>query len=457
MNGSNQYIAASSLPVTVEDAFAYHERPGCLERLIPPWETVRIEHSDGSLRAGSHVVMKTSIAGIPIRWTAEHTEYDPPNLFVDTQRSGPFKSWTHRHEFSEAGQYSMLRDAITYEVPFGPIGRFVGSGKALSTIEAMFAFRHRITRDDLTLQADHPTSPMTMAVSGSSGLVGGSLRTLLTLLGHEVRPIVRSPSDLPGTIAAWSGEGDQLDGVDAVVHLAGKSVACRWSDSAKREIRDSRVDLTRSLCETLASLTNKPKVLICASATGIYGDRGDEVLGEDSSLGDGFLADVAREWEEACRPAVEAGIRVVNARLGVVLSPKDGALKKLTLPAKFAGGSLGSGKQWWSWIALDDVIGAIYHAIVTESLSGPVNFVANASTNKEMAQSIAAVVGRPALFPAPSFLLTTALGEMARDVLLASARVAPNRLTESRYRFRFTDFDEALRFYMGRERLQSSD
>ncbi|MGI9473454.1 MAG: SRPBCC family protein, partial [Rubripirellula sp.] len=343
-----KYVASSALPVSVEDAFAYHERPGALQRLVPPWESVEVESSDESLAVGSRVVLKTSLLGVPFRWVAEHTEYDPPHLFADTQVSGPFAAWDHRHEFSPVGGHCSLTDRVDYKVPVGALGKMLGGGKARSTLESMFAYRHRITRDDLTLQADHPMSPKRVAVSGSTGLVGSQLGSLLRLLGHEVSPIVRKTSDEPSAIAAWQdpSEAAKFESVDAVVHLAGKSIAdARWSDEIKLQIRESRVEKTRQLCESLAGLNRKPEVLVCASATGIYGSRGDELLDESSELGDDFLAGVASEWEAACQPAVDAGIRVVNARFGIVLSPRGGALQKMMLPAKFAGGALGNGKQ----------------------------------------------------------------------------------------------------------------
>ncbi len=214
---------------------------------------------------------------------------------------------------------------------------------------------------------------------------------------------------------------------------------------------------TRQLCERLASLAKKPSVLVCASATGIYGDRGDEVLTEASKPGDSFLAGVASDWEQACQPAIDAGIRVVNARLGVVLSPQGGALSKMLLPAKFFGGSLGGGRQWWSWISLDDVLGAIYHAIQTPSLHGPVNLVSpEPIRNRDFAITLGQVIGRPALFPAPAFMLRLALGEMADALLLASTRVTANRLAASGYAFRFTDLPSALRYSLGRDRLESA-
>lgn len=461
MAQTQKYVASSSLPVSAEEAFAYHERPGALNRLIPPWESVELERSDNSLAVGSRVIMKTKIFGIAFRWVAEHTEYDPPRLFADRQVSGPFASWNHRHEFEEVGRYTDLHDRIEYQVPFGIVGRLLGSGKARATLEAMFAFRHRLTHDDLTLHADRPCQPMRVAISGSSGLVGGQLQALLTLLGHQVRPIVRGSATTENEIAVWESEqaASKLGEVDAVVHLAGKSIADqRWNDQVKQEIRDSRVAKTRQLCESLAKLQQKPKVLICASATGIYGDRGDEILGEESATGDDFLAGVANDWEMACQPAIDAGIRVVNARLGVVLSPKGGALEKMLLPAKFMGGALGNGKQWWSWIALDDVVGAIYHAITDPSLVGPVNFVSpDPITNRDFAKTLGAALGRPALFPAPAFALRTALGEMADALLLASTRVEPTKLEKAGYRFRFKELNDVLRYSLGRERLESAE
>jgi uncharacterized protein (TIGR01777 family) len=461
MSRNEKYVASSSLPVSVEEAFAYHDRPGALKRLIPPWESVELEHSDNSLAVGSRVIMKTKIFGVPVRWVAEHTEYEPPNLFADTQISGPFAVWNHRHKFEAVGRYTDLHDCIEYRVPFGPIGRLMGGGKARATLEAMFAFRHRLTHDDLTLQADRPSKPLCVAISGSTGLVGGQLHSLLTLLGHQVRAIVRSPSNNESKISAWENETEaaKLADVDAVVHLAGKPIAdSRWTDDVKQQIRDSRVVKTRELCESLAKLSQKPAVLICASATGIYGNRGDEILDEQSEPGNDFLASVAKEWEEACQPAVDAGIRVVNARFGIVLSPSGGALQKMLLPAKFAGGSLGSGDQWWSWIALDDVVGAIYHAITDPTLSGPVNFVSpEPITNRDFARTLAGVLGRPAIFPAPAFALRAALGEMADALLLASTRVIPTQLAKANYRYRFTELDEFLRYCLGRERLESAE
>ena len=477
-----RYQASVSLPVSAETAFAYHERPGCLNRLIPPWESVTIERSDGSLRAGSRVVLKTRLMGFPLRWVAEHTVYEPPRRFCDRQVSGPFASWEHEHRFDESavglrdgsltaetagvepavsgGSASVLTDRIDYRLPGGPLGRWLGGGKALHTIEAMFAYRHRVTADDLSLATRYPLPARTVAVSGAGGLVGSSLCQLLTLLGHRVLRIVRGDAAADDEIPVWADPrlaAERLEGTDAVIHLAGKSIADqRWNDHVRAEIRDSRVVKTARLAEVLAGLGDKPSVLISASATGIYGSRGDERLTEASPLGDDFLSGVAEEWEAACDAARQAGIRVVHPRFGVVLSPRGGALQKMLAPAKFCGGSLGSGKQWWSWIALDDVLGGLVHAMATESLAGPVNFVApEPVTNREFASTLGRVLSRPAILPAPAMALRLALGEMADALLLASTRVDCDRLRDSGYLFRFPSLEPCLRYLLGKVRSPS--
>jgi len=297
------------------------------------------------------------------------------------------------------------------------------------------------------------TESLRVAISGSSGLIGSQLCPFLANLGHEIIPLVRSPDDNPNSVAVWSGseEVEKLSGVDVVVHLAGKPiVGSRWSDKVKSQIRDSRVAPTRELCESLAGLQQRPKLLICASATGIYGNRGEELLDERSPPSDDFLADVVSQWEAACQGAIDAGIRVVHARFGIILSPDGGALKQMLLPAKLFGGSLGDGSQWWSWIALEDALGAIDHAITDPSLSGPINVVSpEPIRNRDFAKTLGKVLGRPAIFPAPAFMLRIALGEMADALLLSSARVTPTKLIESGYQYRYTELEGSIEESVG--------
>jgi uncharacterized protein (TIGR01777 family) len=291
-----------------------------------------------------------------------------------------------------------------------------------------------------------------IAVTGSTGLVGGALCSRLAESGTNILRIVRRPNVGSLQELYWDPQTgfitpERLNGTAAVVHLAGESIAAgRWTDDRKQRIRSSRVDGTRTLATALARLEQPPRVLVCASATGFYGDRGDELLDESSSPGTGFLADVCREWEAAAAPAAEAGIRVVHLRLGVVLSHRGGALQKMLLPFKLgAGGRIGTGRQYWSWIHLDDVVGALLHAIGHYELSGPVNAVGpQPVTNAEFTQVLGRVLRRPTIFPMPAFAARLALGEMANELLLCSARVLPCKLQGSGYAFAYSDLETAL-------------
>lgn len=298
---------------------------------------------------------------------------------------------------------------------------------------------------------------MRIAVTGASGLVGSALAPFLTTGGHEVHRLVRKTpgaGEIGWDPAEGKLEAADLEGFDAIVHLAGENIAAgRWTARQKQKIRDSRVQGTRLLAETLARLERPPKVFVSASAIGIYGDRGDEILDEQSSAGDNFLADVAKAWEESTSPASDAGIRVVRTRFGIILSPKGGALAKMLLPFRMgAGGNVGNGKQYWSWIALDDVVGALHHCLMTEELSGPVNVVAPQSlTNAKFTKVLGKVLNRPTILPVPAPAARLALGQMADELLLASARVEPVRLRETGYEYRYPDLEQALRHLLGRD------
>lgn len=293
---------------------------------------------------------------------------------------------------------------------------------------------------------------MKILISGSHGLVGQALIKGLVEDGHEVCPLVRRERAVGSCEVNWHPERRSIDqqhleGFQAVVHLAGESIASgRWTDAKKRAIRDSRVVGTTILSDALAGLSSPPKAFISASAIGFYGNRHDELLTEQSGPGKDFLADVCKEWEAATLPAKEKGIRVVLSRFGIILDSEGGALAKMLPPFRMGvGGKMGDGKQWMSWIALDDVTGALRFALNNESLSGPVNLVApQPVTNAEFTKALGEALGRPSLFPLPSFAARLAFGEMADALLLTSQKVAPQVLEQANFKFKYPSLDQAL-------------
>jgi uncharacterized protein (TIGR01777 family) len=292
---------------------------------------------------------------------------------------------------------------------------------------------------------------MVVAISGSSGLVGSALTRAFNARGSEVRRIVRdaptSDADIPWDTRHSTLDPAKLAGVDAVIHLAGENLAQRWTTAVRRRIRDSRVNGTLALARALAKLDDKPRVLLSGSAIGIYGNRGDEILDETSATGNDFLAEVCTAWEAATQPASEAGIRVVLLRTGIVIAREGGALAKMLTPFRLGvGGQLGSGRQWMSWISIDDYPRVVSFLLSTEKMQGPVNLVApNPVTNKEFSRTLGRVLGRPTLFGVPKFALELAFGDMADDTVLASQRVLPRRLLEAGFDFQHSTLESALR------------
>ena len=293
---------------------------------------------------------------------------------------------------------------------------------------------------------------MKILISGSHGLVGSALMNSLKGAGHDVFTLVRRAPRDDAEVEWYPERGSlalaRLERMGAVIHLAGSSIAeGRWTDERKRSIRESRVKGTTVLSEALANLKHPPQTLLCASAIGYYGDRGDEILTEESAPGNDFLANVCIEWERATESAREKGIRVVNLRFGIILSVAGGALAKMLPPFRMgAGGRIGSGKQWMSWIALDDVVGVIKFALTSDALRGPVNVVApNPVTNAEFTKTLGKVLSRPTIFPIPAFGVRLAFGEMADALLLSSQRVVPARLRDWDYSFKYLQLGGAIR------------
>jgi uncharacterized protein (TIGR01777 family) len=454
------------ISVSANECFDWHLRPGAFERLCPPWEPVQVESRDSDvIRDGSRVVIRVPMGPITRRWVAEHRGFQPGRQFQDVQISGPFAHWEHTHRVEALGNdQCRLTDRIEYRLPLGVLGQFFGGSFVRKKLDTLFSYRHRVTAEDLTAAGELTgRTSMRVAISGATGLIGSNLCALLASGGHQVERLTRpgsrkavngpSAGDISWDPAARYIDASKLEGVDAVVHLAGDNVGSgRWSAAKKARIRDSRVVGTTLLCETLAQLQRPPSVLVCASAVGYYGNRGDELLDEKSSPANDFLGTVCQEWEACTTPARNKGIRVVNLRFGVVLSPRDGALAKMLFPFKMGGGGvLGPGTQYMPWIAIDDAIGAAAHALANSSLNGPVNAVApNPVTNLEFTKTLGKVLSRPTILPMPAFAARLAFGEMADALLLASTRVSPQRLQETGYKFRFPELEPALRHLLGK-------
>ncbi len=444
----------------VKEVFKWHERPGALERLSPPWDPLEVISKNQGIGKGTRVEMKIKAGPLPakIKWVAEHTQYEKNRLFQDRQVKGPFKHWVHTHTLVADGKdATVLEDRIDYALPVHPLGNLV-AGKAIKRkLERIFRYRHETTTRDL---ADHLSrkgkGPMNILISGASGLVGSSLIPFLTTGGHRVTRLVRrQPLE---NERFWDPENrildlDDMDNIDVLVHLSGENIGQgRWTPEKKRKIIESRNATTSLIAKSISRLKKLPQVFLCASAIGYYGDRGDEIMTEEHECGKDFISRVCSEWENAAAPAMEKGIRVVFLRIGIVLSPVGGALQRLLPLFKTGlGGKMGSGEQFMSWISMDDLIGTIYHAINDDSLFGPVNIVApHPVSNLELTRTLGKVISRPTLFTIPASLIKMLFGEMGKEVLLAGTRVEPKKIMASGYRFRHPELEVALRHLLGR-------
>jgi uncharacterized protein len=445
-----EFMWSGVVDAALDEVFAWHARPGAIARLTPPWLPVRVLREAGSLRDGQAVL------GLPggLRWIAAHQpdRYDPPHQFADALASLPLSAvlpWQHTHQFSPAGERATrVTDAVETALP-------------ARVLRPTFAYRHRQLAGDLAAQARARAAcpdALTIAVSGAGGLIGTALTALLTTGGHQVIRLVRRPPRHAGE-RHWRPEDpgpELLSGVDAVIHLAGASIAGRFTPARKQEIRDSRITPTRRLAERAAAAAPRLRAFVTASAVGIYGpDRGDEVLTETSARGDGFLADVVAGWEDATVPAAAAGIRTVQVRTGIVQTPRGGMLRLMyPLFAAGLGGRLGDGKQWLPWIGLDDLLDVYLRAVTDPELSGPVNAVApHPVRNSGYTGTLATVLHRPALLPVPAFGPRLLLGdEGASELAEASQHVCPQRLIEAGHQFRHPELEAALRHVLGRAR-----
>ncbi len=447
-----------SLPYPSGQVYAWHSRPGAFQRLVPPWQRVVLHSATGDF-ANLRAELRMKLGPFYKTWLAQHGDHQPGRQFVDVQQAGPFARWSHQHRFEPQGPAagSTLIDHVDYALPLAPLSQWLVGRQVEATLEKMFSFRHERTRQDLERHAlwqDYPRQRI--AISGASGLIGKQLCAYLTTAGHTVLQLVRRPSQDPLEVTwdpvAGTVDTAKLQGIDAVIHLAGENVGeGRWTAERKPRLLQSRVDGTRTLAKAMAQLDPKPKVLISASATGFYGDTGDAECTESSPTGTLYLSEICREWEAAAEPARQAGIRVVHPRIGAVVSAQGGMLAKLLLPFKMGGGGpVGSGQQYLPWIALEDVLGAMEWLLFRQDVQGPVNLVAPQQIRQvQFAQALGHALRRPALLPLPAAAVRLLFGQMGEEVLLAGQRVQPQRLQDLGFPWLYPQISQALAAELG--------
>jgi uncharacterized protein (TIGR01777 family) len=453
---SRRFTWRSSLPHPANEVFSWYERVGAFERLNAPWRPVSVVSPPQPLALGTEVEIRVPVVGpISVPWRLRHSLFVKDQAFRDEQVAGPFKTWRHDHRFIVEGvDSSEMLDEIEYSLPwFGGLANF----QVQRELTRLFAHRHAVLRHDLALHARWKDMPRkTVLIAGASGFIGSALRAFLSTAGHEVISLVRRPAR-SASERSWHPERKELspsvfDGIDIVINLGGENIAAgRWSAARKTLLWKSRTEGTSLLAETIASLERKPELAIMGSAIGFYGDRGSAPLDEQAPVGSGFLAELAKAWENAAAPIADSGCRLVSIRTGTVLNIAGGALSKMVPPfLAGVGGPLGNGQQYMSWIGLEDFLGAIEHIMYTPSLDGPINMVSpNPCTNEYFCETLGQVLRRPSWLRMPAGVLKAIFGEMADATLLASARITPSRLISFSYQFVTPNLPEALVFECG--------
>ncbi len=451
------FVYKSQYPCSAEDLYLYHSRPGALERLLPPWEKTTIISKQGTISPGSRVKLKMYAGPFPFHFHAHHIEDQPGKMFRDIQEKGPFSSWSHTHYFQNTEKGSLLEDRIEYTLPGHRYLPSFVTNHIKKKLTSIFQQRQRTLSADITLHQRCSQTPLKILITGASGVLGKALIPLLTTGGHTVWTLVRRHPDPERNEIFWDPETGilnqfDLPELDGVIHLAGEYIGLnRWTTASKQRVLESRTRGTELLARTLASLKTPPKVLLSASAVGYYGNCRDRLIDEMVPSGKDFISTVCEQWERAAGPASQAGIRTVFLRMGVSMTPRDGALHRIlsTSPLGFMR-YFGSGKQYISWISSDDLISAMLHALTTPDLQGPVNITApKPVTNRELMRVLAKITGRPLLFPIPGHLFQMMYGQMAREIILAGCCVSSKKLQDSGFTFRHPDLETTLKNLLG--------
>lgn len=441
------------------EVFDWFERKGSFRRLMPPWEVAEEVRADETLEDGAQRIFRFPMGPIKMTWVAEHLGYQPPEKFEDIMKKGPFRSWHHVHRFIEKDGGTVVHDEVDYKLPMGILGRIFGSRNVRNRLNRMFRARENRLIRDLERHSDFKhLDRKRILLAGASGLIGKQLAAFLDTGGHEIWRLVRRTPVAGQNEIEWNPSKGTIDdsaieGFDIVIHLGGAGIGDRrWTKSRMALIEKSRTESTGLLARTLASLKQKPEVFLVASAIGWYGNRGDEILDEQSEAGTGFLPETCLAWEASADAARQAGIRTIHARTGVVLDASGGALEKMLLPAKMgAGGPIGFGRQWFSWISMDDQIYALHHLVMSPNTEGAYNITSpEPLQQKNFAKALGRVLRRPAFMPTPPLAIWFLYGKMGVALTTESQRVMPTRLTEEGYRFQHQDAESALRDALGK-------
>ncbi len=428
-----------------------------------------IDHT-GGINNDDNSIFRIKLGPITFKWVAKHFSYIHNLQFQDKMIKGPFKKWIHTHSFIPQGENQcIIEDKIEYMPRFGKIGSKIIQKKIQNYLNQLFIYRERILVNDTILEKMTREKGKNILITGSQGLIGSSLIPLLTNIGgHKITRLVRKINNnntysSPTTNKEdkksifWYPEYDKLDhneleGFDIIIHLAGENIFGRWTDIKKQRIFNSRVGSTKLLAKSLTKLSNPPSLLICASAIGYYGDRPNEYITEDSIPGKGFLSEVCQKWEKATQDVTEIGIRVVNTRFGVVLTPKGGILQKLLSPFKLGLGiTIGNKDQYISWVSIEDVIKSIFYSITNTSIKGPVNVVSpKPITNLEFSDTLKKIFNPKLSMSINQNIPKLIFGEMSKEVLFTNTYVIPKRLISTGYKFFNSELEDSLRFLLGK-------
>ena len=462
------FVHKAKFDANKKQIWDWYNSDGAFRRIMPEWEGIQPINA-GRLVDGDETIFKVKMGPLRQKWVARHHSVVPGESFADRMIKGPFGAWNHHHEFeSRTGEVTSVIDNVEYKLPLHIFTGWSAGFTVLPRMKQMFEFRSvRVANDLKQIQATAKLPRQRILVSGSTGMIGLQLCAFLEAAGHDVhrllRPSTKLPSDVDSSkVVKWNDltgeilEGD-MNGFDSIIHLAGAGIGDkRWSKKRLKLIRDSRIIPTGNLAKIVAGLEKPPKKILCSSAIGFYGNRGTEVLDENSSAGNDMLSDLCRDWENASSAAKDAGINVIHLRTGIVMSPLGGALAKLLLPAKMgAGGPVGGGKQMQSWISLDDEIYAIHHLMMKEDSEGVYNLTApNPVSQKQFAKTLGKVLRRPAFAPLPGFVIKILFGQMGKKLVLEGQDVRPNRLLESGYEFTHSELESCLRSCLGKMKLK---